>query len=152
MKNCYKKPRKIVHLLCKQEALTSNWGTEIGAHFFVLIFSWYFWFFGFLFRFPGKKPIKMPGHGSFRYDVHGDEKQKYFFSLKFSPFFQKWVIVYVNFCLRLKISIGKYGMTDFRFFFHLITFPHLCTTAKTILYTEFAAINNVIMQVHKNVE
>ena len=28
--------------------------------------------------FPTKKPIKMLGHGAFTYDVHTDEKQKYF--------------------------------------------------------------------------
>ena len=30
------------------------------------------------FKFPTKKPIKVLGHGAFRYDAHGDEKQKTF--------------------------------------------------------------------------
>ena len=34
-----------------------------------------------LFLFPVRKPIKMLMYGAFRYDAHGDDKQKYFFSL-----------------------------------------------------------------------
>ena len=33
------------------------------------------------FKFPSKKPIKSLGHGAFRYDAHGDEKQTIFLAL-----------------------------------------------------------------------